>query len=1348
MLKKLFSLTVLLLAGLSVHAQQTNIVYPGANHTKTTIIKKAEYGFPQFLSGDSRYISGVLGGSAGFAYDLVNDTCYQYPEYTLPSFISPDHYAGQDDPGETEVHAFAYYNGQKMDLQKVLSSGKPSYDDVFITTVQGNGEKIVAMVYRTYDKGDGSVGFINMAAIYDGKTGKLKYTLPDVWNFPGPGESALGFGSRGDCISGDGTVVGGHSTCPFGTKGKWSLAFWDISDPDDIRTFGLEGSRFDFGSFYGVTYDGSMLVGTSEANSKGVIVRYDKTRKEITQVDTIAPLPGWDFLAFTNVSDDGLVIGYCGMAADPGTREAIVYSELTGLVKMSEFLYEYYNIDIKGTKLYTPLSASRDGSILTGFFYNDEGYPQPYYHSLNGERILPRPRKISARAARGDFKASITWQQPFKSEHTLQGYNVYRNDETTPLNSTLLATDVTTYPDEGMNAGRYTYYVEAVYTDGSSMKAASNGIQVVGPGQAFPVQTLNHHLEYNRYATLFWGIPSSEVAALAHNNLTQSSHATKGQFERAVEAAESTPEAVADIQTTPQPKSYINSTLDYIANVDMLTYSGFAAIKIGDYYYTASHMGGGIQVLDQFNEVVRVIAPKNLGAVMAMVYMEETNELYCGSQNAINIINLDNDKIVNTYPVPARFLAYVPELDGGKGGFVAGTQHGINTYKMPASGKMELIEANILDFKSIWANGAAYHKNRLYIASASGPYYNEVYVYDFAKREQIGEPIQMPEDPALYNLLSLNGELTSLTGTTQAGSLSICELEDGTTALGMVFQCAYITSRFMLLELESNADVKGYDLYRSINGGTAEKLNDSPLISRRYPETLTQPGKYAYYVEVVSENNPINSAPSPIDIITIDTAGACPTPTFSIRESNRWPVMEWWPGASETPLVGFNLYRDEQLLGRFWVESGLRFDYVDDQIKELGTYQYKLEALYDDGCVATTTKDITLTGKGAAAAPFGLTLATEETEEQTNVMAKWETPMFEEPLSLRYCNGFDILPVAFEDYYECWAAIGWDSTNLPLYKDLYLVGMEYLIGANPKTFEGFVILNNQMVHTQPVARALPTEWQTLMFDKSFPMDQPHEVVVGYHTAYTAENVGVLVVDQAVVKTGFSDLVTLDGERWSTLKAGGITGSWTIGALVVHKRDLDAAKKADGSIDYQKLAGSVIHMAPGQPLQAEATTLPASFTAKPSAKDGLTLTGFNLYRRPDAGGEDVKLNDALLTTFEFTDVNVPQEAMVYTVSAVYADKQEYKTEKFIDLTRTDNEDDALALSLSLYPNPTTDLVNINGEYETLQIFDMGGRLLRSHKAATQVSLADLQPGTYFFRFTGVDGRTAAYKVVVR
>ena len=1360
MLKKLFVLTASLLFGFGLQAQTlgtSNTVIKGANGAKTVILGKATGAYPEHLSGDARYLCGMYGGGAGYVYDFTDDTCIIFMEATLTGYVSANHYSGQNDPGEPIAAAFTYYNGIHY-LDKVLPHETNSYGEVFINATQGNGEKIVAMVYEEYTKADGSIAHMNYPAIYDGKTGKFLFRLPYAWEPPLSDEARLMFGARGDCISGDGAIVGGHSTNPD-AKSNWALAFWDISDPNDIRAFGLEGSQFGFGSFYGTNSDGSLIAGGSQTNGFGVIVHYDRANKAISKIDTIAPLISWDFLTFTGIDDNGLAIGYCGMELDPGTREAVVYSELTGLVKMTDFLYEYYDIDVRRVDLYTPMLISYNGKRIIGWD-NSGLYPVPYSHELSETRILPRARQITARAARGESKAVISWVAPLVSDHTPTGYNIYLDDMETALNATPLSINTLTYTDETVEPGKHTYYVEVIYADGLSMKQSSNVVQVVDAGMAFPVQALSHRVEYNRYADIYWGVPSSEVSALSKNDLVSFNTTPKGRFEHAVEDLPSA--SAAPLALPKASKSYVSTTLDYIANVDMLTYSGKAAVQVGDEYYTSSWLDGGIRVINSANQMVKLITSSQMGLVQSMLYFEDDNVLYCGTSHGLKSYNLDElvhytedvdtVRAAKSYSVPAaNFLAYVPDMKDGRPGLVAGTPHACHTYLWDDELEdYDLYESNILDFGSLYAQGAAYYDGKLYISSASGPYYNEVYVYDFATKTQLGAPIQVVEDPALYNLLTMDGNeyLTANMSTIcQAGGLSVFELEDGTTALGLVFQCNYMTARLMLLELESAESVKGYDLYRSVDGGEYAKVNDEPLTRRRYAETLNTAGQYTYYVVVRSENGAKDSDPSLVDTIRIADQGLCPKPDLKLRESNRWPVLEWMSGESPKSIVGFDLYRDRQLLARMW-ETDICFDYVDDQVTEPGSYTYRLEVLYEDGCAADTTETIEITGKGVAMPPFGLALDQKPNgDDKYDVTASWETPMFEEPLALRFCNGVLIENIGFENFYECWGVIGWDkSNNLELYKDLYLVGMEYGIGAIPQTLQAIVILNNKIVYTQDIARPLTGGFQTVMFDKSFPMDQPNEVAVGFHTKYDA-NSNVLIVDPTIVKTG-SNIVSLDGRVWSTLKAGGVDGSWLISALVVNKRDLEAAKNNDGSIDGVKLAGSVMRMAAEeQPLSVKANTLPGKVDFKPATKEGLQLVGYNVYRQAE-GGDEIQLNDEPLTSYEFVDEMVAENEYTYYVGAVYADGQVNKASKFIIVGGQANEDGAELLNLNLYPNPANEWVNVEGEYQTLQIFDFSGRLVRSQAAEKQIYVGDLNPGTYMLHFTGNDARKAVYKVVVR
>ena len=84
---------------------------------------------------------------------------------------------------------------------------------------------------------------------------------------------------------------------------------------------------------------------------------------------------------------------------------------------------------------------------------------------------------------------------------------------------------------------------------------------------------------------------------------------------------------------------------------------------------------------------------------------------------------------------------------------------------------------------------------------------------------------------------------------------------------------------------------------------------------------------------------------------------------------------------------------------------------------------------------------------------------------------------------------------------------------------------------------------------------------------------------------------------------------------------------------------------------------------------------------------------------------------------------------------------------------DNIDEAEMLGVSLYPNPTTGLVNVSFEAANaceVQICDMFGRILSNSQMSgeQQLDFSAYAPGMYIVRFTTTDGRTAVVKVTRR
>ena len=100
-----------------------------------------------------------------------------------------------------------------------------------------------------------------------------------------------------------------------------------------------------------------------------------------------------------------------------------------------------------------------------------------------------------------------------------------------------------------------------------------------------------------------------------------------------------------------------------------------------------------------------------------------------------------------------------------------------------------------------------------------------------------------------------------------------------------------------------------------------------------------------------------------------------------------------------------------------------------------------------------------------------------------------------------------------------------------------------------------------------------------------------------------------------------------------------------------------------------------------------------------------------------------------------------------MEAVYATTNKPATIS-VTLSDVSTEGELNGMTLTLYPNPASEIVYVNGEYSQLEMLDLSGRVLRRLTAAPQIDLNGLTPGTYFFRFTDEAGRKATYKVVVK
>ena len=108
---------------------------------------------------------------------------------------------------------------------------------------------------------------------------------------------------------------------------------------------------------------------------------------------------------------------------------------------------------------------------------------------------------------------------------------------------------------------------------------------------------------------------------------------------------------------------------------------------------------------------------------------------------------------------------------------------------------------------------------------------------------------------------------------------------------------------------------------------------------------------------------------------------------------------------------------------------------------------------------------------------------------------------------------------------------------------------------------------------------------------------------------------------------------------------------------------------------------------------------------------------------------------------------------YDIVAVHtAFGDDYKSEHsemvFVEVPLNVNEDQDE--QIAIYPNPASDKFVVAGDAETIELFDMTGRCVKSVQASamlTSVSTATFADGIYLLKVTATDGSVTNQRIVV-
>ncbi|MCM1169043.1 MAG: T9SS type A sorting domain-containing protein [Bacteroides sp.] len=1157
------------------------------------------------------------------------------------------------------------------------------------------------------------------AVVFDGN-GNLIDTMPHFEK-----ELTTGHGSYLWGISADGRIGAGKSSVN-GAFSNNSPAFWDRNIDKTFSLADVLSGKTD-GTLNAANEDGTYLTG--ERNSVAIYVVYDK-EAHTYEIKEILPEPGNEMSDGVCV-ENKVVLGFDQKATtDVFARNPWVYFiEQNRKVYLNEYLENLYGLSMEPEyPMFSPGKISKDANIITGTTY-DNGVWIPYAIFLNPTQIYAMPRSVSVRQPRNTVNAEIRWQAALKGNYTIKEYKVYCDGSETAI-GTIPATNAEnyTYAHIGVGAGRHEYQVQAIYTDGGVSELTEKiQIQIIGDGECLPVRDINASIQYNRTVRVAWGLPSSIVS-----NTDQASAKFEPGSKEVVKHA-------ASVSKKADAKYIAQGDLDRISSFNTNIESASAAVLVGDYLYVSDYRNNAITVFNTLSGAKEAaVEIPGLGLVYDMFY--HNGIIYCvGYTEHVSEIRLRDPQDPTTLSLSRRWtvldenvrlshISYIKGENGQEDMLMLGGYDNIFFYKTDGSG--DTVDgasalAERFDISELSISGSAYYKGRVYFANQSELGHTpRVEVFDFATGEHLFSSNLAESFPEIVEIADYPSYDLSMAG------LTVGELENGTVVLECMTQPRVSYNYVATVEIESSPDISGYNVYRD-----GEKLNAELLQARHYTEDITEPGTYTYSVEVVSSKGYKAMSETSDNVeVEIYPIGRCDAPRIlNVVESNEMAVISWeWPESS-AGLVGFNIYRDGAEIA-----NGLDAERFVDQNPTKGKHNYSVEAFYDNSCRAADTMEIEITfeGKPMPPAAVHVDVISEEGKTTNTHTVAWELPFFEEPMAMGYC-GTAGYSASFDGTTTIYAVVGWTADQMDMFDDLYLVGVEFVLSGEVVGWNSVVYVDDKMVYNQPITtRQRPCEWVQVYFSKNFPMKQEKEIAVGYMVQLKAMNEAILTFDAGPVAfSGKSDLISPDGLDYASAAQSGVNANLAINALVVRQRDMEQAAKSNDPQAYieskaMRLSSVPARLGAVNPIESVKST-----------SEKYALKGFYVYR------DDEKLNDEVLTSMSFVADGMAVGSYTYEVSALYADGKEEKSDPvYVDRSAA-NQDNQTACPVAFYPNPVQDVLYIEGEYASLSLIDMTGRVVLSDIRNEQVlPMANFQSGIYFVKVTLANGQSYITKIV--
>lgn len=388
-------------------------------------------------------------------------------------------------------------------------------------------------------------------------------------------------------------------------------------------------------------------------------------------------------------------------------------------------------------------------------------------------------------------------------------------------------------------------------------------------------------------------------------------------------------------------------------------------------------------------------------------------------------------------------------------------------------------------------------------------------------------------------------------------------------------------------------------------------------------------------------------------------------------------------------LAGYNVYRDGEKVE--FTRSNLqntKYNFTDTNLGET-EYKYAVEAVYTaEGETYTSIKSETVVIKldnneEPCTPPSNIAAYKTGTEELNDIEVVWDSPVADETYDFSYTDWNYGMPITLTggQGMNFFASIRFEQEQMSLYEGFEISDLTFYPVGDVDRFTLHVFEDGEEVYTQDIPKYTLNKKNTIPLTNTVKINPNASLTVVMEAAGLKAGGRAFAVDKQPPFAGYGDLYGTDGVQYASMwDANSTVGNWLIGLNVTNTTVNAERASGNPQIRYNVYMNDV------------------KMTATPTTDNRYVITGNTLGTKH-----------------------------LINVAAIYQNCDEAFSEP-VEIKESTSVNE-LEDGINVYPNPSSNKINIDGEFISASLFDVAGKHILTFEGTNSVDVSQFRAGIY-------------------